>query len=158
MIGFSIPFFSGCQSKSFDKMLDKWLDENQPAWTVEQLLAAQESQQIAILDSRKKEEFEVSHIKGSRWVGYGDFKLERIQDIPKTSTVVVYCSIGYRSEKVCKKLRRAGYRKVFNLRGSIFDWHNKGNPVYNKEEIRTNEIHTFNKNWGKWVTHGVKVH
>ena len=48
-----------------------------------------------LLDTRKKEEFDVSHLKNAIWVGYKDFNKKTVASkIPdKTVTIVVYCSI-----------------------------------------------------------------
>ncbi len=50
--------------------------------------------------------------------------------IGEESKVVVYCSVGYRSEKIAEKLKAAGYKNVFNLYGGIFEWENQNLPVY----------------------------
>jgi hypothetical protein len=38
-----------------------------------------------------------------------------------------------------------------NLYGSIFEWVNQGNPVVNKDNQPTQQVHTYNKNWSRWV-------
>ena len=38
---------------------------------------------VVLLDTRAKEEYEVSHIKGARFVDYDDFEVEQVRDIPK---------------------------------------------------------------------------
>lgn len=109
------------------------------------------------LDTRETEEFEVSHLKGAKWVGYETFSLESLKDIPKDETIVVYCSIGARSQDIGKKLKSAGYKEVYNLYGGIFHWVNEDNPVYKNEE-QTDEVHAFNKLWGIWLEKGKKVY
>ena len=49
---------------------------------------------VILLDARERREFDVSHIKGARWVGHDDFDLSRVKDIPSNSAIVVYCSVG----------------------------------------------------------------
>jgi 3-mercaptopyruvate sulfurtransferase SseA len=73
--------------------------------------------------------------------------LESLQDIPKDETIVVYCSIGARSQDIGKKLKSAGYKEVYNLYGGIFHWVNEDYPVYKNEE-ETDEVHAFSKIWG----------
>ena len=75
---------------------------------------------VVLLDTRAKEEFEVSHIKGARFVDYDDFEVEKVKDIPIDQEIIVYCSVGYRSERVGEKLQKAGYSNVKNLYGGIF--------------------------------------
>lgn len=61
---------------------------------------AVQAKQAYLLDDREQRKFEVSHLANARFVGYNDFSLDRVADIPKDSTILVYCSVGYRSEKV----------------------------------------------------------
>ena len=75
----------------------------------------------------------------------------------KNKTIVVYCSIGYRSEKIAEKLRRKGYT-VFNLYGGIFDWKNKGNTVVDSLGNTTEKVHAYNEAWSKWLFNGQKVY
>lgn len=108
-------------------------------------------QNVILLDSREKKEYDISHIPGAIWVGYDDFDINRIQNINKDSKLVVYCSVGYRSERVSEKIQGAGYTDVQNLKGSIFKWINKGYTVVDKDGNQTNKIHGYNKKWSKWV-------
>lgn len=104
-----------------------------------------------ILDAREKEEYNISHIQNAEYIGYNKFDITSLDDVDKTQAIVVYCSIGYRSEKIGEKLQKAGFTNVYNLYGSIFEWVNQGNEVVTLEKQSTSEIHTYNKNWSKWV-------
>ena len=108
------------------------------------------------LIQEKKIEYEVSHIPGAQYLGYNDFDVNRIGKIPRDAKIVLYCSIGYRSEKIGERLKRSGYTNVYNLYGSIFDWINRGNVVVDKNGQPTKRVHTYNRNWSKWVD-GQKV-
>ena len=79
---------------------------------------------ITLLDARELEEFEVSHLKDAIWVGAKAFKTDSVSAIikDKNTAIVVYCSIGVRSEKIGEKLIAAGYTNVKNLYGGIFEW------------------------------------
>lgn len=113
-----------------------------------------------LLDTRKQEEYTVSHLKNAIWVGYKSFEedsvMAKITD--KNTPIVVYCSIGVRSEDIGEKLLKAGYTNVKNLYGGIFEWKNQGNAVYKNTSIETDSVHTFNKQWGKLLNQGVKVY
>lgn len=104
-----------------------------------------------ILDSREREEFETSHILNARFIGYDNFDISSLEGIDKEARIVVYCSIGYRSEKIGKKLKKSGFKNVYNLYGSIFKWANEGRPIVNNSGEKTMKIHTYNKKWSKWV-------
>lgn len=112
------------------------------------------------LDAREHEEYDVSHIKDAIHVGYNDFELDSVLNIikDKSQRIVVYCSIGVRSEDIGEDLKKAGYANVFNLYGGIFEWKNKGYPVYDTTTSETEKVHAFDKKWGKWLKQGVKVY
>ena len=113
-----------------------------------------------LLDAREKKEFEISHLKNTYFVGYTNFSLkETLKKIPnKKSKIVVYCSLGIRSEDIAEKLKVAGYTNILNLYGGIFEWKNKGNPVFDSNEKATDNIHVFSKEWSKWLLKGTKVY
>lgn len=113
-----------------------------------------------MLDTRDREEYEVSHIPGAVFVG-PDFDLKNVEGLDREKPVVVYCSVGYRSEKYGEKLLKTGFAEVSNLYGGIFEWLNAGNNVAVGNEVLENKlIHTYNASWGKFVTnpHCTKVH
>lgn len=142
---------------SIDATIEK-LNKN----TVDYITVPQLAQELGIilLDTRKQEEFEVSHIKNALWVGHKKFQLEAVEnEVPdKTSAIVVYCSIGVRSEKIGEKLIRAGYTNVKNLYGGIFEWKNQGFPVYDLTNNETEKVHAFNRFWGKYLNNAEKVY
>lgn len=109
------------------------------------------------IDAREKKEYEVSHIKDATWSGYDDFKMERIADLDKNQPVVVYCSIGYRSEQITRKLKEEGFTEVYNLYGGIFEWVNRDFPIH-KNEYPTDSIHGFSKMWSVWLKKGNVVY
>ncbi|HAF78076.1 MAG TPA: rhodanese-like domain-containing protein, partial [Maribacter sp.] len=82
--------------------------------------------------------------------------LESLPD--KTQPIIVYCSIGVRSEDIGEKLKELGYTKILNLYGGIFDWKNKGGQVFNSKEIPTDSVHAFSRHWGKLLQEGIKVY
>ncbi|MEO6818450.1 MAG: rhodanese-like domain-containing protein [Ginsengibacter sp.] len=113
---------------------------------------------VVYVDAREKKEFDVSHLKNAVYVGYDDFSLSRLSNIPKGNEIIVYCSIGKRSEKITKKLTTAGYSNVSNLYGGIFEWVNMGNGVVDMNNKSTDKVHAYGKFWGRWLDKGVKVY
>ncbi len=118
------------------------------------------TENIVFLDTRKKEEFNVSHLKDAIWVGYKTYEQEMVNaKIPQKDTpIIVYCSIGVRSENIGEKLQKAGYTNVKNLYGGIFEWKNQDKKVYNNKAVETDSVHAFNKHWGKLLNKGIKVY
>ena len=113
---------------------------------------------VVLLDTRAQKEFDISHIAGARFVNYDDFQPIDVQDLPKDQEIIVYCSVGYRSERIGEKLQEAGYTNVKNLYGGIFGWKNEGNNVVGVNDQPTDSVHTYSRSWGKWLFKGIKVH
>ncbi len=143
------PKEAGCNQQKFDQKVNEYLNYTIPVIDVDR--ANQEKEKFVFIDAREKKEFETSHIKDAVWLGFDDPEWQNIKHIPKNQKIVVYCSIGYRSEKMGEKLKKMGYVNVYNLYGSIFEWANRNYPVFS-EGKKTNYIHTYNKSWSKWVT------
>ncbi len=135
--------------KAFDKELKHLLRFSAPTIGVEEvrnLLG-----KAVILDARESEEYETSHIPGARYVGYEQFTPDVLRDLPRDTTIVVYCSVGYRSERIAERLQAEGFRKVYNLYGGIFEWVNRGLPLESDDGAPAHSVHTYNKRWSKWV-------
>ena len=75
----------------------------------------------------------------------------------KDAQIVVYCSLGVRSEDIAEILKKAGYTNIQNLHGGIFNWKNNNLPLVNAKQKQTDSVHVYSKKWGKWLTNGVKV-
>lgn len=147
--------FGQVKSGAFRVMLKGLLSHNVPEIGVQQ--AAAEKERFIFLDAREPKEFDVSHIQGSIPVGYDHFELQKLADLPKDRAIVVYCSVGYRSEKVAEKLLKAGFSHVFNLYGGIFEWVNQGLSVVDTSGV-TENVHAFDRSWGIWLKKGKKVY
>ncbi len=106
-----------------------------------------------IIDTRKKEEYDLSHLPNAA-LYYYKIDDKSLEQIPKDKPIVVYCSIGVRSELLGERLKKKGYT-VYNLYGGLFEWANRDNQVVfcdkNNQEQVTNTIHQYNFVWGKWM-------
>jgi rhodanese-related sulfurtransferase len=145
--------------KKLDKLLQKWNTKNVPYISSEAL--AIEQTKIILLDTREEKEFKVSHLKNAIYAGYTDFKLkETLEKLPKDkdAKIVLYCSLGIRSEVIAHHLITAGYRNVYNLYGGIFKWKNNNFKVIDTLGNKTEKVHAFNKDWSIWLTKGKKVY
>lgn len=151
--------FQSVAQKSLDQLLNKYNTRSVPYISVEGLRALQLTENIVILDTRETSEFDVSTIEGAQCVGYNDFSVEEISGkiIDKNKPIIVYCSLGIRSEEIGEKLQKAGYTNVQNLYGGIFEWKNKGYPTLNVAKKETDSVHTFSKAWSKWLVKGIPV-
>ncbi len=113
---------------------------------------------IILLDTREKDEYEVSHLEGAHYVGYDYFKMKRLDSIPRDKEVIVYCSVGYRSERIGEKLQKKGFTNVKNLYGGIFDWVNHDRKVVNEKGGYTEKVHPYDQLWGQWLIKGTKAY
>jgi len=146
--------------KSLDLLLQVNNNESIPYISVTELRNLQLKDSVVILDAREMKEFEVSHIASAKYVGYGRFSSEEISaDIHnKDASIVVYCSLGIRSEDIGEKLKKEGFTNVKNLYGGIFEWKNNDFPIIDSEGKNTENVHVYSKFWGNWLKNGKKVY
>ena len=108
-----------------------------------------------LLDVRTKAEFDVSHLSNATRIEPGS-DVSHLA-LAKDRAIVTYCSVGYRSAALAKKLRAAGYEHVWNLQGSIFKWANENRPLVHGGNP-TDKVHPYNGVWGMLLdkTHRAK--
>ena len=148
---------SACGQQTFDQKLEAMYAQSVPLIHPAALDSLQKSTSVVLIDARSPEEYAVSHLSQARFVNYNTFSPEDISDIPSDAHVVVYCAVGYRSERVGEALLKAGYQQVHNLYGGIFQWKNLGYPIFNPAGQPTDSVHTYNRRWSKWLERGVRV-
>ena len=110
-----------------------------------------------LLDVRTPAEFRVSHLQGARFVNFDSLAREQFADVPRTRPVVVYCSVGVRSERLGEHLQALGFQQVRNLYGGLFEWVNEGYPVYDAAGPTAN-VHPYSAVWSPWLKRGKKVY
>lgn len=142
-------------SSTYGITLNVLLSHSVPEVSVAQV---REMKDVLWLDAREKNEYIVSHIAGAKFVGYDQFNMSELTAIEPNQKIVVYCSVGYRSEKVAEKIIAAGFKDVSNLYGGIFEWINQDNPVVDSLGRATANIHAYSKTWGVWLNKGNKVY
>ena len=126
---------------AYDLLLSTLLSHSVPEVSAATIVSGQ----YRLLDARAYREFEVSHIAGATWVGYDDFNMDRLAGIAKQIPVAVYCSAGYRSERIAEQLLQQGYTHVVNVYGGIFQWVNTRHPVVTEDGAETDAIHAYSK-------------
>jgi adenylyltransferase/sulfurtransferase len=75
---------------------------------------------IYILDVREPHEYQICHING-HLLPLGELPA-RVHELNSADDIVVHCRSGVRSGKAVDFLRKAGFRKVKNLKGGILAW------------------------------------
>jgi rhodanese-related sulfurtransferase len=138
-------------SEEFYKMLDDMYQHSVQQISPTDLNAKISDSKYIILDTRELNEFEVSHLPGAIFVGFDNFSLQNIASISKEHIIVMYCSVGYRSERIGELLLKNGYSNVLNLRGGIFEWAALQYKLVDSEKNVVKKVHPYNKRWSKWV-------
>ena len=163
IVGILAVLFTACaqderiESKTYAAMLDQLLEHSVPEISVQQL--KDDTIGFLLLDAREKNEYAVSHLEEAISVGYDDFHIDSVSMDDRSAPIVVYCSVGYRSEQVAKQLIEAGYTTVYNLYGGIFEWKNQDGEVVDPESgDPTDEVHAFDRKWGVWLKEGTKIY
>ena len=150
--------FLGFSQESLDDLLKRYNKNSVPYISVQEL--AMPKTNAIVLDARERSEYNVSHLKDAIFVGYDTFNLsDVITEIPdKNQKIVVYCTLGVRSEVIANRLKKAGYKNVKNLFGGIFEWKNNNFEVYNSKNNPTDSVHVCSSTWSKWLKKGKKVY
>ena len=83
-------------------------------------------EEIFILDVREPHEYQICHLNGTL-IPLGDLP-RRVSELDSARTIVAHCRSGKRSADAVDFLRKAGFRKVWNLKGGILAWSDKVDP------------------------------
>ncbi len=73
------------------------------------------------LDVRTSGEFSSRNIKGFKNIPLDQIG-QRLTQIPKDKTIVLICQSGNRSSMAARKLAKAGYDKIINVKGGMNMW------------------------------------
>ena len=99
----------------------------------EELKLSMDHSDLILLDLRKREDFERSHIEKSLHWDWSqlDLLIEK-EVLPKTARIVVICYVGASSAQTTGILRLFGY-KAFSLEDGFNDWLSKNYPTVSGE-------------------------
>jgi len=78
---------------------------------------------VFILDVREPHEYQICNLRGYL-IPVGDLP-KRVHELDTSREIVAHCRSGVRSAKAVNFLRRAGFKKVYNLTGGIWAWADK---------------------------------
>ncbi len=85
------------------------------------------SKKVQLVDIRTLGEFNQGHLKDA--LNYDFYKptfMQQMNTLDKSQPVYIYCRSGHRSGIAAKKLERAGFKKVYDLRGGVNYWMRNG--------------------------------
>jgi sulfur-carrier protein adenylyltransferase/sulfurtransferase len=81
---------------------------------------------VFILDVREPHEYQICHLNGYL-IPVGDLP-KRVHELDSSREIIAHCRSGVRSARAVNFLRRAGFKKVYNLTGGILAWADKIDP------------------------------
>ena len=167
--------FSEVHQISTEIFYNMWLSQSSVKNFDLDTAAAHTVDDYVLFDVREKNERLVSFIKGSVWIDSSQESAVQVEQaqkainekITKLTTnekkevenlnVIAYCSIGYRSSDLIRKLLKTDMSfkplettiKFYNLDGSLFKWANEGKPIVDSSDSPTHFVHPYNALWGK---------
>jgi rhodanese-related sulfurtransferase len=156
VIAINVDSVAQVKSKSFSFILNTLLSDKVPRASVKEI--SSNPDKYIFLDSREDVEYNVSHLPNAKFVGYEKFDAAQLHHLAKSQPIIVYCSVGKRSENITLKLMKLGFTNVQNLYGGIFEWVNQGNSVVDNNNKPTKKVHAYNRFFGKWLDKGEKVY
>jgi phage shock protein E len=85
---------------------------------------------LFLLDVRSPAEFAAGHLPGAVNIPHGDLAA-RITELStaRERDVVVYCRTGVRSGQALEVLDKAGFKRLFHLKGDYTRWSEEKRPV-----------------------------
>lgn len=85
---------------------------------------------LVVLDVRTPEEFEEQHLADAVLVDFhGPDFADRIADLDRDATYVMYCRSGNRSGQAREMMQNLGFSDVRDIDGGILSWLDQGLPV-----------------------------
>jgi len=83
---------------------------------------------LEVVDVRDPHEWEICRIPGTRLVPLGALG-EHLHEFDSSKTYVMHCKSGMRSAKAIVQLRKAGFKRLLNLKGGILAWSREVDPA-----------------------------
>ncbi|WP_163099443.1 rhodanese-like domain-containing protein [Acidithiobacillus ferrianus] len=83
-----------------------------------------------IIDVREQNEWSQGHLPGARHIPLGDLS-KSMQSLEKHRGhhVICQCASGMRSMRAAASLKKAGFDRIYSLKGGISAWRSAGLPV-----------------------------
>lgn len=98
--------------------------------TSEEMQSLLELEDVQFIDVRSEEEHKKGYIEGSQNIDFNSPTFDDdINKLDKTKPVILYCRTGGRSADCAKKLKDAGFVKIYDLKGGITQWQFQGFKV-----------------------------
>lgn len=86
-----------------------------------QFLASHHPADYQLIDVSQLQEYGEQHLPGAHWIPAEELP-RQWGKLDKAKPTIVYCAHGIRSHAACQVLIKAGFDKVYNLRGGLRAW------------------------------------
>ncbi|WP_179333219.1 rhodanese-like domain-containing protein [Winogradskyella costae] len=91
--------------------------------TAQEMQSILELEEVQLIDVRTPKEYEGGYIANAQNI---DFMSPTFDDdiikLDKDKPVILYCQSGGRSAKCAQKMKDAGFKKIYDLKGGISQW------------------------------------
>ncbi|HWY27213.1 MAG TPA: molybdopterin-synthase adenylyltransferase MoeB [Candidatus Angelobacter sp.] len=81
---------------------------------------------LYVLDVREPHEYQICNL-GGHLIPLGDLS-RRVNELDSSREIVAHCRSGKRSAEAVEFLQKAGFRKIWNLKGGILAWSDEVDP------------------------------
>ena len=89
-----------------------------------------------LLDVRTNDEFNSGHIENSLNIDYfSDEFYINVDKLDKNIPIILYCRSGRRSGLSANKIKKLGFKEIYNLEGGVLEWIVQGNVVVFNDNI-----------------------
>lgn len=91
--------------------------------SVEEMQTLLKMDEVQLVDVRTPEEYQEGFIANAQNIDYLSPEFDKkIKKLDKQKPVILYCRSGKRSSKSSKILLKAGFVKIYNLKGGFLKW------------------------------------
>ena len=87
------------------------------------------------VDVRAPGDYEKGHLPNARHLPFTEFE-RRNKELEKfrARPIILYCNSGSEAAKGITFLKKAGFEKLYNLRGGLYEWEKAGYPIARKKK------------------------
>lgn len=91
--------------------------------STEEMKTLLELEDVQLVDVRTKAEYNLGNLVNSQNIDFNSPTFnDDIAGLDKEKPVILYCKKGGRSAKCAKKMQKAGFKKIYDLKGGFSKW------------------------------------
>ena len=86
---------------------------------------------LVAIDVRPEAQFEKRHLPGAQNAPFvkGTLKNSKIENLDRSTPILVYCEGGHRSRNALKALEEAGFHSIYHMNRGFMMWRFFGGPL-----------------------------